>query len=372
MKILHIITGLKDGGAENILYKICKHDVKNKHIVISIISLKNSKNVYPLIKKLGVKIYSFDLKFYSIFKFFSLVHLIRSLKPDVVQTWLAHSDFIGGIASRLAGINRVVWNVRYSKLDRSIVKLRTLILIRILSILSYLIPQIIIVVSKSTFKNCQRLGYSSQKLRLVHNGYETLKHSSTKNRNYYRKKFKIKKKIPIVGSVARYAPTKDHLNLLTALSILKKKNIDFICILIGSNINKKNKKLLSLIKKLNLFNQVKLLGHSGNILKSMKGLDIHILSSVTEGFPNVVAEAMSCGTPCVVTDVGDSALIVGNTGWKVKPGNPIKLAKAIQKGFLEIGTTKWKKRSYQSRLRIKKNFKIDKMVARYNSIWSKI
>ena len=370
MRILHIITGLKDGGAENILYKICKYDSKNKHIIISIISLKNSKKIYSLINQLGVKIYSFDLKFYSIFKFFSLVYLIRSLKPDVVQTWLAHGDFIGGIASRFAGINRVVWNVRYSKLERGVVKLRTLFLIKILSILSYLIPKIIIVVSKSTFKNCKRLGYCSHKLRLIHNGYEILKYNFNKNRNYYRKKFKIKKKIPIVGSVARYDPTKDHKNLLTALSILK-KNIDFICILIGSNINK-NTELLNLIKKLNLIDEVKLLGTSRNILQSMKGLDIHILSSVTEGFPNVVAEAMLSGTPCVVTDVGDSALIVGNTGWKVEPGNSIKLAKVIEKGFLEIGTKKWKKRSYKASLRIKKNFKIDKMIKRYNLIWSKI
>ena len=343
MRILHIITGLKDGGAENVLYKICKYDSKNKHIVISIISLKNSKKIYSLINQLGVKIYSFYLKFYSIFKFFSLVYLIRSLKPDVVQTWLAHSDFIGGIASRFAGINRVVWNVRYSKLERGVVSSRTLFLIKILTVLSYSIPKIIIVVSKSTFKNCKRLGYCSHKLRLIHNGYEIFKYNSDKHRNYYRKKFKIKKRIPIVGSVARYDPTKDHKNLLTALSILKKKNIDFICILIGSNINKKNTKLLSLIKKLNLIKEVKLLGTSRNILQSMKGLDIHILSSVTEGFPNVVAEAMLSGTPCVVTDVGDSALIVGNTGWKVEPGNSIKLAKVIEKGFLEIGTSMEKK-----------------------------
>ena len=188
-----------------------------------------------------------------------------------------------------------------------------------------MIPKIIIVVSKSTFKNCKRLGYCSHKLRLIHNGYEILKYNFNKNRNYYRKKFKIKK-IPIVGSVARYDPTKDHINLLTALSILKKKNIDFICILIGSNINKKNTELLNLIKKLNLIDEVKLLGTSRNILQSMKGLDIHILSSVTEGFPNVVAEAMLSGTPCVVTDVGDSALIVGNTGWKVEPGNSILIS----------------------------------------------
>ena len=110
MIILHIITGLGDGGAEHTLFKICKYDNINKHIVIS---LKSPEKYFSLLKKIGVDVYSLNLNFYSFFKVFSLIKLIRFLKPDIVQTWLVHADFIGGIAARLSGVKKIIWNVRY-------------------------------------------------------------------------------------------------------------------------------------------------------------------------------------------------------------------------------------------------------------------
>ena len=81
---------------------------------------------------------------------------------------------------------------------------------------------------------------------------------------------------------------------------------------------------------------------------------------------------MCCGTPCVVTDVGDSAFIVGKTGWVVPPQNISKLATAIEQALSEVGTKKWTKKCNQARLRIKKNFDISKMIKSYNKIWTKI
>ena len=111
MRITHIITSLGDGGAENTLYKICKYDTLNEHIVIS---LKNSGKYFSLLNKLGVRVYCLNLKFYSIHKFFYLLILLNYLKPDIVQTWLVHADMIGGIAAKLVGIKRIIWNIRYS------------------------------------------------------------------------------------------------------------------------------------------------------------------------------------------------------------------------------------------------------------------
>ena len=100
---------------------------------------------------------------------------------------------------------------------------------------------------------------------------------------------------------ARYDKKKDHLNLLNALSLIRSKNINFFCILVGLNIDKNNFRLVSEIKRLKLSNNVKLLGQNDNISQVMNGLDIFIQSSsYGEGFPNVVAESMACATPCIV------------------------------------------------------------------------
>ena len=108
MKILHIITGLGDGGAELTLYKICKYDTSNTHIVIS---LKDKGKYFSLLNKQGIKVFCLNMNFFSIYKIFFLIKKISNLKPDIVQTWLIHADFLGGIASRLAGINNIIWNI---------------------------------------------------------------------------------------------------------------------------------------------------------------------------------------------------------------------------------------------------------------------
>ena len=136
--------------------------------------------------------------------------------------------------------------------------------------------------------------------------------------------------------------------------------------------NQNNVDLVSEIKRLNLSKDIKLLGKRDNISQVMNGLDIHVQSSsYGEGFPNVVAESMACGTPCIVTDVGDAALIVGKNGWVVPPKNSVKLAKAIENALDEIGTINWNKRCDNSRSSIKVNFDISKMINLYDELWEK-
>ncbi len=366
MKIIHIITGLGDGGAENTLYKICKYDKLNDHIVIS---FKKSGKYLPLLKELGVKVYCININFISIYKFFFLIHLLRSLKPDIIQTWLVHADFIGSIAARLAGIKNIVWNVRYSKIEIGKAKLITIFIIEILAKMSHFIPRSIIIVSKNAKKFYEIKGYDKSKLRFIPNGYDLLTFKiSKKYKNDFKKKIKINQKVPMIGYVARYDPLKDHLNLLKSISLVKSNNIVFFCVLIGTNINK-SVVLINEIKRLKLNKYIKLLGPTKNISEVMNSLDVHVQSSRSEGFPNVVAEAMAHKTPCIVTNVGDSSFIVGNTGWIVPSNNPIKLAESIELALNEINTKTWMKRCEKARTRIKEKFSIDKMINSYNKVW---
>ena len=371
MKVTHIITSLGDGGAEHTLFKICKYDINNKHVVIS---LKGPEKYFLLLKKLGIKVYCLNLKFYSIYKFFLLIKLLRSLKPDIVQTWLVHADFIGGIAAKLVGIKNIIWNIRYSNFEIRKSKLTTILIIKLLAKLSFLIPQLIVIVSKKAKKIYEAEGYDKKKLKFIPNGYDL---SFLKPRKFqkkiFKKKTKIKKQIPLIGNVARYDPKKDHLNLLNAISLIRANNMNFFCILVGSNIHNNNIRLVSEIKRLKLSKYIKLLGQNDNILQVMNGIDIYVQSSsYGEGFPNVVAESMACGTPCIVTDVGDASFIVGKTGWVVPPNSPNKLAQAIEKALYEIGTKKWNKRCNKARLRMRHNFDISKMLKSYNKLWYQV
>ena len=145
MKVVHIITGLNDGGAEHTLFKICKYDIINKHIVIS---LTGPGKYFPLLNKLGVDVYFLNLKIFKVYKIFSLIKLIRFLKPDLVQTWLVHADFFGGIAARLAGVKKVIWNVRYSGVELGKTKILTILIMKILVHISFIVPKLIIINSK--------------------------------------------------------------------------------------------------------------------------------------------------------------------------------------------------------------------------------
>ena len=367
MKVVHIITGLGDGGAEHTLFKICKYDNVNNHVVIS---LKGPGKYYSLLKRLGIEVYCLNINIFF-YKFFFLIKLLYTLRPDIVQTWLVHGDLIGGIAARLAGIKNILWNIRYSNFEIKKAKLTTILIVKILIKLSYVIPQSIIVVSKKAKKIYERSGYDKKKLILIPNGYDLLILKPSKlQKRFFKKKYKIKKSTLVIGNIARHDPKKDHLNLLNSLSIVRSKNINFICILAGSNIDRNNISLVTKIKELKLSNYVKLIGQKDNIIEIMNGLDIYIQSSsYGEGFPNVVAEAMACGVSCVVTDVGDAAFIVGKTGVVVPPNNSIQLANALEKTIRKIGTKDLKNKSYKSRLRIKENFDIIKMIKLYNKSW---
>ena len=367
MKIVHIITSLGDGGAEHTLFKICKYDTINQHVVIV---FKKDGKYFTLLSKLGIKVYCLDASFFSVHKFFLLIRILRSIKPDIVQTWLVHADFIGSIASRLAGIKKIVWNVRYSKIEVGKAKLITVLMIEILVWFSYFFPKSIIIVSKNAKKFYEEKGYDKKKLKFIPNGYDL---SIFKIRNKYKTNFRnkmgISKSVPIIGYVARYDPLKDHINLLESISLIKSKNANFFCVLIGNNINN-NKILVKEIKRLNLDDCIKLLGPTKNISEVMNSLDIHIQSSRSEGFPNVIAEAMAHKTPCVATNVGDSSYIVGDTGWIVPPKSPIYLAKSIEIALKEINTKKWIKRCNRARARITEKFSMDKMINSYNKVWT--
>ena len=351
------------------LFRLCAFDKAHTHTVISLTSYGKYG---PQLREKGIETIALNLgpTLPSLVGFFKLLFLLRSRKPNVVQTWMYHADFLGGIAARVVGVKALVWGVRASFLEPQTSSRLTVLLVKLLAKLSSKLPSLVAVCAQRGIDFHQKFGYQRDKMRFVPNGYDFSDFfPRTGSTNSLRENLKLERGTALIGMVARFDSYKDHSNLLQALAILGKKGIDVKCMLVGAGLDNQNINLLSKIQRLCLQDKVILLGASDDISSIMRGLDLHVLSSLSEGFPNVVAEAMACGTPCVVTDVGDAAFIVGDTGWVVPPCNSDALAAAIEDALIEKKSTAWNTRCVAARNRIVQNFSIEKMVENYHEIW---
>lgn len=372
MKIIHVITALTDGGAEDVLYRLCSHDHLNTHIVVSLMD----EGIYgPLLHKAGITVHYLNMpqSRVTIPGVIKLFRLFRDLKPDVVQTWMYHADLIGGIVARLAGIKQIYWNIRNSTLELGKSKYSTIMVLKLCAKLSGFVPKGIVCCAYRAKEVHAALGYDARNMFIIGNGYDLsiFKESSDLGRKF-RKELNLEKDVRLLGMVGRFDPQKDHFGLLEALSLVKQAGFGFRLCLIGPDLNAGNVKLIEKIKELGLIEEIILLGRRSDIPVVMNGLDVHLLSSsYGEAFPNVVAEAMACGTPCVTTDVGDAALIVGDTGWVVPPAKVVQLAEAIGTALKELGgdADSWRIRREAARTRVVENFSLEKMITAYHTVW---
>jgi len=367
--ILHIINGLGNGGAERVLYTLCKADTLNKHYVISL----TNKGVYAeLLISSGIVVKTMNMKnplgFLS--SMIRIFHVIKKINPDIVQTWMPYSDLIGGVIARASGVKEIYWGVHLANID--LLPVKTKFVVRICSKLSYFLPMKIICCAESSRVALDSAGYDRSKMEVINNGYDELYYQNT-GKNLKKSDLfpSMTEESVILGSVTRWDIYKDIPNLLKSLKDLVNCDIDFKCILVGCEIDKDNVSLLELLNELNLEEHVILLGARSDIPVILRTIDIFVLSSASEAFPNVIVESMLCGTPCVATDVGDVAKIIDRYGWIVPPLNSSELSRKIMLAVSDMKDTKqWLARKSNCRSWAKNNFSIDRMVNSYNQTWN--
>lgn len=369
-RIYHVIAGLENGGAEAVLYRLCVKDRSCEHVVISL----GSEGKYgSLLTRAGVKVHCLNMPRgrVTISGIRRLWRLLREGRPDAVQTWMYHADLLGGTTARLAGIRQVFWGIRHTTLSKADSSRSAIIAAKICAVLSRYVPRQIICCAHRAADIHAKLGYDAGRMRVIPNGYDldSFKPDSTAP-SALRAIFGISSDVPLLGYVARYNPQKDHEALLRALGILQERGISFACLLVGSDVNEGNPDLTRLRETIALSASVHLVGPRDDIPFVMAGLDLHVMSSsFGEAFPNVLSEAMACGTPCVSTDVGDAAEIVGETGWIVPPSQPTLLADALQVAIGELGTADFQARREAARRRVAENFSIQTMISAFHSVW---
>lgn len=371
MKIVHVITCLGDGGAEGALYRLCKHSRENDHIVIS---LSDEGKYGKLLRTESIKVFALNMRtnLPSPFAFFNLVKLIKIHEPDIVQTWMYHADFLGSIAAYILRIKTIIWGIRHTTLNPNYTKKSTIFIAKLLSRMSSWLPAYIVVNSEKAINQHEIYGYDRTKMHFIPNGYNLSQFTSNKDEaRDLREELRVAPDIALIGTVGRYHPEKNHANLLSAIKILCTRGISVMCLFVGKNLDKNNTALVEKIKILGIENSVILLGQRSDIPAVMNALDLFVLPSSGEAFPNVVAEAMACETPCVVTDVGDAAKIVGDTGWVVPSNDAKALAASIQQALNVKKQKQWRGICVSARTHILNNYSIDKMVMSYHKLWDK-
>ncbi len=372
MIVSHVITGLNDGGAEAVMYRLCRADQQNTHVVIS---LRGEGKYGPLLKTAGIAVHCLNMPrgLLTPAGVWRLARLLRHLHPDVVQTWMYHADLLGGVVARAVGIHSVFWGIRNTDLEKGKTSRATILVARLNAFISRWIPKRIVSCSQKGVVVHQALGYAKDKFRVIPNGYDLSQITPDSHaRAALRSTLGIPDGMPLLGIVARFNPQKDHLNLICALGSLKQSGRDFRCLLIGEEMIDANAELVAWLDTHNIRAQVQLLGQRSDISSVMNALDVNVLSSsYGEGFPNVLCEAMACGTPCVTTDVGDAGLIVGKTGWVVPARDAVALAQALTAAIEQklADPVAWEHRQKEAHLRILNNFSMEKMVERFNLAW---
>jgi glycosyltransferase involved in cell wall biosynthesis len=379
MRVLHVATGLNNGGAETMLLRLLEvRDPEDRHHVVSLLPLGL---VGRSIEALGIDTRGLGMgRVPDPAKLLALRRIVTEVRPDVVQTWMYHADLLGGLAARLAGRAPVVWGLHNSTLDPVATRRTTRFLVAALARLSAVLPDAIVSVSRAARDLHVNQGYDARKFVLIPNGFDLGRFRPDEAaREEVRRELGIAAGEVLVGMVARVAAQKDHLTFLRAAAALARRRPEVRFLLCGGPdaLNGKgatpdNEHLLSPILAAGLLDRFHLIGPRADVPRVIAALDVATLSSAFgEAFPLVLGEAMACGVPCVATDVGDTAFLLGETGRVVPPRDPEALA-AGWEALVAMGADGRRRLGQAARARVEESFELRAIAARYRELWQRL
>jgi glycosyltransferase involved in cell wall biosynthesis len=374
LKVCHIISGLKSGGAEGVLYRLVSLNKNNSHFIISLTKGGFYSKKFEREKINFIELSFTGLNLKSFFNFLKLIIIILKKKPDIVQTWMYHADLIGSIAARLAGVSKVYWNIRNSNLNLEWSKKTTLVVMKLCAYLSNFLPTKIVCCSNKSLECHKSYGYDYKRMILILNGYDINKFNYRISTNLkLRNLFLIKKNEIVLGFVARWSRQKNFELILKSFSISISNNSNLRLILIGKNITNKNILLVKKLFRYKIYNKTILINETDKLNEILNIIDIGLFASKgNEGFPNVIAEKMLMGIPIISNEVGDAKMIIKNFGVVKKNLNYFELSRLINK-YAQNYSLKKKKNYLHNRYVIKKSierrYSINHMIAQYNNLW---
>ena len=381
-KVLHIINELNQGGTETALYRLlCA--MSNSEITFFVVVLNKPGYYASLIENLGIAIHYLNIKKTNPIKaFFQLTTLIKQIQPDIVQTWLYHSDLIGGISAKLCGVKKILWSIRC---EGVCLKRRTQWVKQSCAFLSWFIPEQIITNSAVAAKNHCRSGYNPKKMTILYNGFDTTQFSpnitalplwyprgydniNTRGTHIVAPQEYIPDPL-LIGTLARFHSDKDYANLIQAIDSVCQYYPNVFFVLCGQGCHHENNDLHRMITTLTHQNKIILINGVYDTVSYLNQLDLFVLASRTEAFPNCLVEAMLCGLACITTDVGEVREIVGDTCLIIPRENPQELAAACL-SLLKRSPGERKQLGALARKRVEERFSMTNYTKQLRTIYS--
>ncbi len=372
IRVLHLITELNTGGAEQMLGKLVARMDRDRFRCV-VASMTDRGAVGAKIAEAGVPVRELGMGLGRPTPGGAgrLYRLLRREPFHIVQTWLYHADLLGLLAGKTAGAGKVVWGIRCSDMRLGEYRPLTALTVRLCSLLSPL-ADAIVVNSREGARIHRARGYRTGRMHLIPNGFDTeLFRPDPEAGPRLREELGIPMDSVLVGLIARYDPMKDQAMFLRAAGIVGKDYPGVHFVMAGRGVVWENRALAGAVPG-GLRGRVHLLGQRDDIPMITAGLDIASSSSAFgEGFSNTIGEAMSCGVPCVATGVGDAADVVGDTGIVVRAGDSKALAGGLRR-LLEMGPEGRGDLGARARDRIRREFEIGGVVRRFEDLYERL
>jgi glycosyltransferase involved in cell wall biosynthesis len=372
MRIMHIITGLTTGGAETVLLNLLSANIGKCDSAV--VSLMDEGTIGPRIAALGIPVHCLGMRSGrpNPVRVLSLKSITRRFQPQLIQGWMYHGNLGASLSSvSMHGRVPVLWSIRQSLYDVARERRLTRAMIRLGGFFSWH-PASIIYNSQISARQHELFGFRISKSVIIPNGFDS---------HLFRPDFEARRQIrcelgvgigaTLVGLIARFHSVKGHSSFLQSAALVAREHPSSHFILAGSGVNSEEPTLRSLIAEYRLEDRTFLLGERSDIPKLTAALDIACSASLGEGFSNAIGEAMACGVPCVVTDVGESAHVVADTGLLVQPRDPAAMAAAIGQ-LIEAGPERRLRLGAAARQRIENEFPLSAVVRRYGDLYENV
>lgn len=328
MKVLHIVPGLETGGTEVFLANLLPA-LQARGIESTLCSLRNGGTVATRLIDAGVPVRALGVGGYasSTLAWPRLRAVVRASRSDVIHGWLYHGNLAASLARSTTPTAYLLWSIRHSLVGRRHEKAATRLMIWCGARLSRRVDRIIYNAEASAHQHAHA-GFANEKAMVIPNGIDTnrfVPNSASRSRN--RRAHGFGDEHLLVGIIGRYHPIKGHILFITAAAIAADADPRLRFVMLGRGLD--NSELERSLAQSGIREKVRLMDERTDVFGILNMLDVYVSASWGEGFPNVVGEAMACGVPCVVTDVGASHELVGDTGAVVTPGSAPGLAAAI-------------------------------------------